>query len=150
MAHHFRLLFEAVAVEPAAVDHAIAISAEGVPHQREIEAAAGLRLPDMGHFVDEEALQGQAFLREIFRPEGAVGVEMDVSGRRHDDAPGLKRPPFAADDPYPVIVDGIAEHGAGEVDLALSQGSRAFHPVKASAATLACPVSRVPLGQPKI
>ena len=57
MANHFGLLFKPVSAERAAIDEAIAVSAEGMPHQREVPAAARLGLPHMGHFVDKEPLQ---------------------------------------------------------------------------------------------
>ena len=37
----------------------IGVAAKGMAHQRQIEAPVALRLPDMGHFVDEQALQRQ-------------------------------------------------------------------------------------------
>ena len=39
----------------------IRVAAERVPHQREIEATALLRLPNMGQLVDEEALWAEWF-----------------------------------------------------------------------------------------
>src|SRR5687767_12344521 len=57
----------------------------------------------------------------------AMRMEVDVAGRGHDDPPGLERPPFAPDHPYPRIVDRIAEHRTGELDLAGGEGTGAFH-----------------------
>ena len=113
----------------AAFDQLIAVATEGMPHQRQIETAAGLRLPHMGHFVDEQALQRQALPGEIFGPQWAFRVEMDVARRGHDCLPGLERPPFAPDHPDPVIIDRIAEHGARQLNLAGGEGTGAFHPV---------------------
>src|SRR3990170_2863975 len=50
VADDFRLLLKAIAAERAAVVEDVGIAAERVAHQRQIEAAAGLRLPDVGHF----------------------------------------------------------------------------------------------------
>src|SRR5690242_8758137 len=50
------LLLEAVAGESPAGLQRIAVAAEGVPHQDQIEAAAALRLPHMGQHMNEEAL----------------------------------------------------------------------------------------------
>src|SRR4051794_8745321 len=61
------LLLEAVAAERLALDQPVPVAGEGVPHQRQVEAAALLRLPDMGHLVDEEALSPQRLAREIIR-----------------------------------------------------------------------------------
>ncbi len=72
----------------------------------------------MGHFVDEETLQGEALFREVFRPQMALGMEIYIAGRRHDDSPRLERPPFASDELHSLIVDCIAENGAGEGDFA--------------------------------
>ncbi len=53
----FGLLFEPIAIEALAVLYAIGIAAERVAHQRQIKAPVALGLPDVSHFVDEEALQ---------------------------------------------------------------------------------------------
>lgn len=150
MADHFGLLFQAISIEWTTLDHLIAVTAEGMAHQRKVESPAGLRLPDVSHFVDEQALEREPLPGKILGPDSTIGVEMDVAGRGHDDPLGLERPPFTADHPYPAIVDGIAKHRAGQLDFAGRKGARAFHGPKASAATPACPVSRLPLGQPKI
>ena len=55
-----RLLLEAVAVERLSRLQLIGVAAEGVAHQRQIEAPLCLRLPDVGHLVDEEALARRA------------------------------------------------------------------------------------------
>src|SRR5207302_3952257 len=56
MADDFRLLFEAIPGERLPGLQLIAIAAERMAHQRQIEAPLDLRLPDMGHLMDEEAL----------------------------------------------------------------------------------------------
>jgi len=54
--YDFRLLLKAIAIERFPVFKHIAVAAERVTHQRKIPAAPGLRLPDMGHLVDEMRL----------------------------------------------------------------------------------------------
>ena len=126
MPDHFRLLFQAIAIERAAIDQTVAVAAERVPHERQIISAAGLRLPDMGHFVDEQALQRQPLPGKILGPQPAGGMEMDIAGRRHHHVPRLKRPPFAADDPHPAIVDRIPEHRSSQLNLSGGQRAGAF------------------------
>src|SRR5207237_6774430 len=79
----FRLLFNAVAIEWLPRSQAIIITAKWVAHQRQIETAAFLRLPHMRHFVDEIALGGERFAREIVRPAAAVRMEPNGPHRRH-------------------------------------------------------------------
>ena len=78
--------------------------------QRQVEAPAFLGLPDMGHLVNEEGLAVQRLLREIVGPAAAFGVEIDIAHRRHRASARLERPPFAANQLHPRIIDGIAEH----------------------------------------
>src|SRR4030095_4072378 len=85
MAHHFSLLLEAIAIEWTPFDRLVGIAAERGAHQHQGDGAPYLSLPDMGHFVDEQALQRQSLGREIFRPELALRMEVDVAGRSHDD-----------------------------------------------------------------
>ena len=77
----------------------IGIAAERVAHQRQIEAAAGLRLPDMGHFVDEQALPAERLGEKSSDHRSPCGMEVDVAGRRHRRCLRLERPPFALDQP---------------------------------------------------
>ena len=72
-------------------------------------------------------------------------MEVDVAGRRHDDPARLERPPFAADEPYPVVVDGVAEDRTGELDLAGCQVAGAFHRL----AELGAHVRRLPQWRPR-
>ena len=94
------LLFEPVAAERAAGDDVVPVATEGVAREREEKSATLLRLPDMGHFVDEEPLALKRLFREILRPAPTVGMEMDVAGRGHRASPRLQRPPFAAEQPH--------------------------------------------------
>src|SRR5438270_700005 len=55
VADDLRLLLDPISRERLARLQPIAVAAEGVAHQEKIEAALRLRLPDVGHFVDEEA-----------------------------------------------------------------------------------------------
>lgn len=110
MADHLRLLLKAVPAEGAAFDEFVVVAAEGVPHQRQIEAAAGLRLPYMGHFMDEQPLEREALFREIIRPQRAIVMKVNIAGRSHDGSPGLEWPPSAADHPDAAVVDRITEN----------------------------------------
>ncbi len=124
MADDLGLLLDPVARERAVGIEPIGIAAEGVAHQRQPIFAAGLRLPDMGQLVDEQALRGEGIAGEIVGPGLAVGVEMDVSRRRHDRVSRLERPPRAVDEAHRGIVDRVGEDGSGKLDLAGSE--RAF------------------------
>ena len=68
VADDFRLLFKAVAVELTAGFDSVAVAAERMTHKRQEITPALLRLPDMGHFVDKQALQRQALGRKIVGP----------------------------------------------------------------------------------
>ena len=48
VADDFRLLLEAVAIERLSWLELVGVAAEGMAHQQQIEAALGLRLPNMG------------------------------------------------------------------------------------------------------
>ena len=124
VADDLRLLLEPVAVERPAVPKRIGVAAERVAHQRQIEAAAGLGLPDMGHFVDEQPLAVQRLGREILRPRGRrAGWKWILPVGAIAMPPRLERPPFAPDHPDLRIIDGVAEHRSGEGDFAGGQGT---------------------------
>src|SRR3954452_23140477 len=59
MADDFRLLLDAVMLERLSGFQHVSIAAEGMPHQHQIEAAALLGLPDVGHLMDEIGLGGE-------------------------------------------------------------------------------------------
>ena len=69
MADDFRLLLQTVIFEAAPRLQLISVAAERMAHQRQIEAAALLCLPDMGQFVNEEALPMQRLLGKILLPQ---------------------------------------------------------------------------------
>lgn len=79
MADDFGLLFEPVPAERAAFDQLVVVTAKGVPHEREVPASARLGLPHMGHFVDEQPLERQILPGEVFRPQTAVRMEVDIA-----------------------------------------------------------------------
>src|SRR5262245_7073317 len=103
----FRLLLEPVAPKRTLGLKPIVIAAEWMAHQRQVETAALLRLPDMGQLVDEISLLSNWLFGEIVRPAAAVWMEVDVPHRCHGGASGLERPPFAFDQPDPRIIDRI-------------------------------------------
>src|SRR4051812_43875399 len=59
MRDDLRLLLESVVRERLSGRQLISVAAERMPHQRQIEAALRLRLPDVRHFMDEEALAAE-------------------------------------------------------------------------------------------
>ena len=82
---------------------------------------AVLPLPDMGQFVDQQALPDHAFAREIVAIGLAAGVEMDVPAWGHRGLARLEERPFAAFQRHPVIVDGRAEDRSRDAPLAGGQ-----------------------------
>ena len=114
MPHDLGLLLNPVANKRPPGFVGVAVSAEGMSHQEEVPPAPSLTLPDVGHFVDEEALEVERRGGEVGRPERSVGMEIDIAVRRHGDVAGLQGPPSAADDADARIVDRVAEDGAGE------------------------------------
>ena len=74
-------------------------------------------LPDVRHFMDEQALIGEARAAEIIAVEVTARVKVDGSARRHNDAFGLEERPFAIFDPYAVIIDCVTEDGPGQSAL---------------------------------
>src|SRR5436190_2651580 len=98
LSYDFGLLLESVAVERLARLDGEVVAAKGMAHQRQVEAALGLRLPHVRHFVDEKSLPGERLFREVLRPAAAVRMEIDVAHWRHGSAARLKRPPFALDE----------------------------------------------------
>ena len=105
VANDFRLLLKAVVFEAAArLDH-ISVAAEGVPHQRQIESPAFLRLPDMGQLVHEEALSMQRLGRKILGPKIGMRVEVDIAHGSHGNALRLERPPLAPDHAHSLVID---------------------------------------------
>lgn len=122
MADNFRLLFKSVALErPTGLD-LITVTAEGMPHQRQIEAAALLGLPDVRQLVDEETLPVKGFFCEILRPKVRMRMEVNMAHRRHRNASRLKGPPFAMDHAHSRIVDRVTEDRFRHRDLAGCQG----------------------------
>ena len=121
MADDFGLLLKAIVLEAPSGLQGVTVAAEGVPHQRQVEAAALLRLPDMGQLMDEKALPMQRLAAEIVGPMVGLGMEMDVPGRGHGHAARMERPPFAPDHPYVAVIDRVAEDRAGKPNLSGSQ-----------------------------
>ncbi len=127
VADQFGLLLKAVAIEPPSLGETIGVTTKGVTHQRQIKAPMVLRLPNVGHFVNEQPLEREGSGGEIVAVEIAGGVEVNVAGWRHDDAFGLKQPPLAPDDVDARIIDRVAEHGTRQCDFAGGKGTGTFH-----------------------
>src|SRR5687767_4265600 len=90
MAHDLGLLLKPVVAERAVIVGRVGVAAEGMAHQRQIEAPMTLRLLDMGHFVNEQPLQREGRGGEVVAVAGVLRMEVYIAGRRHDDAPGLE------------------------------------------------------------
>ena len=123
MADDFGLLLEAVAVERLALLERVGIAAERVAHQRQVEAAACLGLPDMGHFVDKQALAAERLGGEIVGPQspwgwkwmlpvGAIAAFLGWNGHHLRLTRRTAR-----------IIDRVAEHRAGKGDFAGREGT---------------------------
>lgn len=121
MADDFRLLLKPVLRERPARFQCIIVAAKGMAPKDQVDAL--LVLPDMGHFVNEQALPFERALAEIRTVERALGAEPEVAVGRHRDLAGLEGPPFAGKDPDPRIVDSIAEHRTGERNFGVSEGA---------------------------
>ena len=122
MADDFGLLLKAVALERPVRAQVIAIAAEGVAHQRQVEAAALLRLPDMGHFMDEKALRDAAARSRNRRTRGRhAGWKWMFPVGAMATPLRMERPPFAPDQPHLAIIDRVAEDRTRKLDFAGGQ-----------------------------
>ena len=86
MADDLRLLLQPVAVERPARHQLIGIAAEGVAHQRQIKRPRVCVCQTWVISWMSRPCSASGAAREIVRPARVGGVEMDVAGRRHDDA----------------------------------------------------------------
>lgn len=59
--HNFRLLLNAIAGERQVLTQFIRVATERVAREQQEISPPSLRLPDMSHFVDEQALRPQRF-----------------------------------------------------------------------------------------
>jgi len=121
MADDFGLLLKAIVLESPSGLKVVAVSAERMAHERQVESPALLSLPNVGKLVHEKTLPMKRLAREIFRPQVGMGMKMDVAHRSHRHALGLERPPLAPHHPHATVVDRIAEDRSGERDLAGGQ-----------------------------
>ena len=62
MPNDFCLLFKPISSKRPTHDNFISVSAEWVTHQRKVEAASRLSLPDVRHLVNKEPLKGKPLL----------------------------------------------------------------------------------------
>ena len=103
----------------------VIVAAKGVAHQRQIEAAALLRLPDVGHLVNEEC-PGAAAAHSKNRPttrRPRGGTRCCPSGAIAA-SPRLERPPFALEQPHLRIVDRVAEYRTRQIDFSPAVSER--------------------------
>ena len=113
------LLLNAVAPERPPRFERIIIAAKGMPPQHEVHPR--LMLPDMGHFVDKQALRVQVRVAEIVAIEGPAGVKMDAAARGHHGLLWLEKGPFVVGDLHLCIIYRIAKNRMREVDLGWSE-----------------------------
>ena len=123
MADDFRLLLKAVVLERPAGLQAVAVAAERMAHQRQVEAPALLRLPDVGHFVNEQALPMERLAAKSSDQRSPWGWKWmlpigAIADRRGWNGHHLRRTSRTRS-----IVDGVAEDGSCELDFA--RGERA-------------------------
>jgi len=123
MADDLCLLFYPVAFERLSRRNLIVVAAPGMAHQWQPPPPARLRLPHMGHFVNEMALKGEAFVAEVLAIQVATRVEPEMAVGRHGVMPGLKWPIFAPMQPHMLIVDRRAKDRRGEGSLGGRQGA---------------------------
>ena len=111
------LLLQPILLEaPPGADHVI-VAAEGMALEKQVRTPPFLRLPNVGHLMDEQVDVGLA-LREVFGPEIAAGVEVQVPRRGHHIIDRLQRPPFALDQLDLRVIDGRTEYRAAKRDFA--------------------------------
>ena len=79
-----------------------------MPPQDQVDAR--LPLPDMRHFVDEQALVIDMAVAEILAVQIALRMKPDVPVRRHRNTAWLEKGPFPVVDADAVIIDGVAKN----------------------------------------
>ena len=121
MPHDLSLLLQPVLLQPPARLQAIIIPAEGVAFQRQENAL--LILPDMRHFMDEQALPVERAFTEIAAEQIVLRMEPEMPIGRHGDPFRLKRKPFAVVHAHPCIVDRMAEDAGAHGLLPRCQGA---------------------------
>ena len=69
VADDFGLLLKAIVLEPPSGLEVVAVSAERMAHERQVESPSLLRLPDVSQLVHEKTLPMERLAREILGPE---------------------------------------------------------------------------------
>lgn len=118
MADDLRLLFDAVFLQLPAGLEAVIIAAPRVAMENQIPFAEHLSLPDVGHFVNKQALQLDRSNAEIIAIGVTQRMKVDMAARGHGYCAPLKWKPLAAFYRDRRIIDCIAEHGTCKGDLA--------------------------------
>lgn len=121
MTDYFGLLFQSIILKWRTRFQGIAVTAERMPHQHQIPAPPRLSLPNVGHFVNEMSLQMLVFRREVIAIAGRLGVEMQMSHRRHGHPPRLQGEPLAAADSHRAAINRAAKDRSCQLDLATSK-----------------------------
>ena len=117
------MLLEAVALEGPVVANLVAVTAEWMTHEREIQLPLRLRLPDVRHFMDEETLAAQRLAGEIIGPHTPLRVEIDVPHRGHRRVARMEGPPFSLEKADMGIVNCVPEHGTSDGEFAGSESA---------------------------
>ncbi len=109
VADNLCLLLNAILSERFSGLQFIVITREGISRQRQEHAL--LMLPDMHHLVNEQRLDIACRSAEIIAEQIAFGMKPEIAIRCHGYPPVLKQPPFAIENGYLIIVDGLSENG---------------------------------------
>src|SRR5690606_23436553 len=98
-------------------------------------------------FVDQQPLAVRADHCEIVAVAIAERMKVKMPARRHRDAARLKRKELAAPDCHPGVVDGIAEHAAGEGDFPFGQPPLPAYRTALAVAQRSSPAARTSAGK---
>ena len=83
-------------------------------HERDIPSAPLLRLPDMRHLVDEQALQANFRRRKVITIPGRCGMEVNMAAGRHQRAARLEGVPASPPQAHGIALDSRAEYRSHE------------------------------------
>lgn len=110
MPDNLGLLLDPVLLQPPVGLENIIIAPRKGADQWQIPPAMVLRLPDVGHLVNEVALEIERSGGEIIAVIGRLRVEVQVPPWRHGDGAWLEGKPAFTPDGHLGAVDRLAEH----------------------------------------
>lgn len=125
MANDLSLLLDPIVLQGAARPEAVIVTAKWVTMQRQVPSAVDLRLPHMGHFVNEKPLKANGCTAEILAIPRRLRVEMNVPARGHDNCCGLQGKPAPPFQRHTGCINCAAEHRPSQRGLSISQPARA-------------------------